>query len=337
MARPLRIQYANACYHIMNRGDNRRPIFSSDRDYCFFIEKLSEYTETYNVEIYAYTLMVNHFHLYLCTPAANLTRFMQSLLTSYSMYRNKAEGTGGHVFQGRYKSVIVEHNRYALELSRYIHLNPIRTQQYKNLSFKDKRKILRNFQWCSYSSIIGLRRCPEWLKRNSCYRIPGSLKEKQRDYAEYVEEGLLQDIKHPMKNIALQSILGSDSFIDKIRRKYNSDTDKKDADCPQAKKLSSFMELKTLVKEVAAYYRVDREVLFAKFRKNNEPRQMLLFLSKKYCRGRYPLVELANTLGLTVNSFSSNTYKFQKLIRSDIDLRNRTKNLEKILGPRFFL
>jgi putative transposase len=70
--------------------------------------------------------MVNHFHFYLCTPEANLTRFMQSLLTSYTMYRNKTEGTGGHVFQGRYKSVIVEHDKYAAELSRYIHLNPSR-------------------------------------------------------------------------------------------------------------------------------------------------------------------------------------------------------------------
>ena len=77
--------------------------------------------------------MVNHFHLYLCTPEANLTRFMQSLLTSYSMYRNKTEKTSGHVFQGRYKAVIVEHNSYAAILSRYIHLKPVHLKKYDNL------------------------------------------------------------------------------------------------------------------------------------------------------------------------------------------------------------
>ena len=92
------------------------------------------------------------------------------------------------------------------------------------------------------------------------------------------------------------------------------------------------MELNALTKVIAAYYQVDKEVLFAKFRKNNEPRQMLLFLSKKYCRGRYPLVDMAKTLDLTVNSFSSNTYKFQKSISRNIGLKKRVDELKKRLG-----
>jgi putative transposase len=329
MARPLRIQYANACYHVINRGDNRRPIFSRVEDYHFFLDKLSEYTETYNVEIYAYVLMTNHFHFYLCTPEANLTRFMQSLLTSYTMYRNKTEGTGGHVFQGRYKSIIVEHDRYAAELSRYIHLNPIRVQCYRNLSFKDKRNILRNCQWSSYSAMIGLNKRPVWLNQNSCYRKTGNLREQQKDYAEYVEEGLLKDIESPMDNTAAQSILGRDSFIDKIRRKYVIAKDK--TECPQAKRLSSFMKLDTLVGEVVTYYQVDKEVLFTKFQKNNEARQMLLFLSKYYCRGRYSLSELAEKFGLSIHGLSANTYKFQKRINGDFNLRKRYDELKSIL------
>ena len=329
MARPLRIQYANACYHIINRGDNRRPIFSMEKDYRFFLDKLSEYADTYNVEIYAYALMVNHFHIYLCTPEANLTRFMQSLLTSYSMYRNKTEGTAGHVFQGRYKSVIVEHSKYASELSRYIHLNPVHTEVYSNLSLQDRRKVLRKFQWCSYSAVIGLARCPAWLKPTCCYRKPGSLKEKQKDYAEYVEEGLLKDIEDPMKHTVAQSVLGSDSFIDIIRRKYVIAKDK--AECPQAKKLSSFMKLDSLAEEVAAYYHVDKEKLFAKFQKNNEPRQMLLLLSRKYCRGRYPLIELAAKLRLSIHALGANAYKFQNKINENTDLKKRFFELKKLI------
>ena len=330
MVRPLRIQYANACYHIINRGDDRRPIFTSEKDYHFFLDKLAEYSETYNVEIYAYALMINHFHLYLCTPEANLTRFMQSLLTSYSMYRNKTEKTSGHVFQGRYKSVIVEHNSYAGILSRYIHLNPVHLKKYDNLSLNEKKHILRSFKWSSYSAIIGLAKTPYWLKRNSCYRIQGSLKVKQKDYAEYVEYGLLKTIENPIEHITAQSILGSDSFIEQFRRKYIFMLDGEG--CPQAKQLSSFMELENLASKVAAYYLIDRKTLFAKFQKNNEPRQVFLFLSKKYCRGRYPLIELAKNLGITGNSYSSNTYKFQKLINNNKDLRDRVETLIKSIS-----
>ena len=330
MARPLRIQYPNACYHIINRGDNRRPIFSSESDYSFFLEKLSEYVDIYNVKVYAYALMVNHFHIYLCTPEANLTRFMQSLLTSYSMYRNRNEGTGGHVFQGRYKSIIVEHSKYGLELSRYIHLNSVRIQSYNSLPLKEKRKLLRTFKWCSYQSVIGLRKCPKWLKRNICFRISGNLQDKQRDYAEYVEEGLIRDIENPIKYTALQVILGSDSFIDKICRKYVTSQSK--LNCPQANKLSSFMKLENLQKEVAEYYQIDREMFFAKFSKNNEPRQMLLFLARKYCRGRYPLVELAVFFGLSANSFGSNVYKFTKRVNCNRELGKKVKELQSILA-----
>ena len=223
--------------------------------------------------------------------------------------------------------MIVEHNSYAGILSRYIHLNPVHLKKYDNLSVNEKKHILRSFKWSSYSAIIGLAKTPYWLKRNSCYRIQGSLKVKQKDYAEYVEYGLLKTIENPMEHITAQSILGSDSFIEQFRRKYIFMLDGKG--CPQAKQLSSFMELENLASKVAAYYLIDRKTLFAKFQKNNEPRQVFLFLSKKYCRGRYPLIELAKNLGLTGNSYSSNTYKFQKLISNNKELKDRVETLIK--------
>lgn len=333
MARPLRIEYENACYHVMNRGDNRRTVFSSGLDNGYFISKLSEYAEIYNVEVYAYCLMGNHFHLYLCTPNANLSRFMRSLLTAYSVYRNHTGGTCGHVFQGRYKAIVVDKRGYSAELSRYIHLNPVRTKQYEELALEKKRKVLRNFTWSSYPAVIGLVKCPSWLKRNSCYRIPGILQKKQKDYAKYVEYGLLRDINNPMELVTAQSILGSESFIDKIRRQYIGV--KQTRSCPDGRKVFSFMSLDDLIKEVATYYVVSKKKLFAKFDKNNEPRQMLMLLSRRYCRGRYPLVEIAREFGLTVDSFSANTYKFKKNIvanktleKNEKALRNRLENVK---------
>jgi len=107
-----------------------------------------------------------------------------------------------------------------------------------------------------------------------------------------------------MKNIVAQSVLGSDSFIDKIRRKYIMGINK--TECPQANKLSSFMDLDILINQVTTYYKIDRDTIFAKFQKNNESRQMVFLLAKKYCRGRYSLKELADKLNISVHSFGAN-------------------------------
>jgi len=138
MSRPLRIEYPNACYHVINRGDNRREVFSTQDDYALFLEKLGSFSEIYKVKIRAYCLMPNHFHLYLRTPEGNLSRFMQALLTSFTSIKNHRQKTSGHLFQGRYKSLIVEDKSYGMALCRYIHLNPVRTKEFSESSLSVK-------------------------------------------------------------------------------------------------------------------------------------------------------------------------------------------------------
>jgi REP element-mobilizing transposase RayT len=125
MARPLRVQFRNGWYHVTARGGNRQNIYRDERDRLHFLELLGEMRERHTVEVHAYALMDNHYHLLLRTPLANLSRAVQWLNTAYGIWWNLRHRRVGHVFQGRFKSVVVESGQWVLECSLYIHLNPV--------------------------------------------------------------------------------------------------------------------------------------------------------------------------------------------------------------------
>ena len=180
MSRPLRYERDGAFYHVVNRGNRHGRVFVSHRDYELFIEKLEDSVEIFDVRVLAYCLMPNHFHLYLSTRQANLSRFMQRLLTSFCVAYNKSHRSSGHVFQGRFKSHIVEDRRYGTELSRYIHLNPVRTKQLEKASFAEKLAVLQDFRWSSYACHIGGCRRSLMARSRQC-ACPVGRRESQRN------------------------------------------------------------------------------------------------------------------------------------------------------------
>lgn len=133
MARPLRVQFPNAWYHVTSRGNERTSTFRDDHDRRKFLEILEESCRLFRVEVHCHVLMSNHFHFLLKTVLANLSRFMQRFNTSYTVYFNRRHHRSGHLFQGRYKAILVDADAYLLELSRYIHLNPIRLKKLKDM------------------------------------------------------------------------------------------------------------------------------------------------------------------------------------------------------------
>ncbi len=155
MPRPLRIQFDNAYYHVINRGLDKRDIFLNDKGHQIFLEILAESCETFGVMVHAYCLMSNHYHLLLQTPKGNLSKFMQRINGLYTRRFNKFVGGDGPIFRGRFKSKLVEEERYLLTLSRYIHRNPI-----------DFVKSLADYRWSSYPAYLGLNECPVWLNTN---------------------------------------------------------------------------------------------------------------------------------------------------------------------------
>src|SRR4030043_1166617 len=145
MTRPLRIQFENAYYHVTCRGNARQEIFSNDPDRSAFLDLLERSSDTYQTEILAYVLMSNHFHLLVKTPLANLQEFMRHFNISYTSYYNRTHRKTGHLYQGRYKSFLVDADSYLQEVSRYIHLNPVRGRGKAKLPVHEKNSYLRRY------------------------------------------------------------------------------------------------------------------------------------------------------------------------------------------------
>ena len=158
MARPLRLEFEGALYHLSARGNRRQMIFVDDGDCQRFLDILAARLERFDVALHGFVLMKNHFHLLAETRRANLSRWMHWLLVTYSVYfQRRHECVGeGHLFQGRFKSILVEAEGYLLTLSRYLHLNPVRGAKLGRGELAERRQRLRAWRWSSYESYAGL-------------------------------------------------------------------------------------------------------------------------------------------------------------------------------------
>lgn len=224
MARPLRIEYPGAWYHITSRGSERGEIFQDDKDRIRFLEALKESRENYKVEVHCYVLMSNHFHFLLRTREANLSRFMQRFNTAYTAYFNLRHHRAGHLYQGRFKAIVVEADEYLKELSRYLHLNPLRLKKCDELPIDKKIEMLREYKWSSLRGYMGLGRRDEFVTYADVLGyMGGDTKKGKRRYGEFVISGLYKGLKNPLADAHAGAVLGTDSFIELIRKKFIDD------------------------------------------------------------------------------------------------------------------
>lgn len=207
MARPLRIEYPGAVYHVTSRGNAKDSIFIDDKDRDNFLKVLSFVVKRYNWICHGYCLMYNHYHLLIETPEANLSKGMRQLNGVYTQTFNGRHERVGHVFQGRYKAILVEKESYLLELCRYIVLNPVRAGVVKRPE---------DWRWSSYLSTVGIKGVPEYLTTDWILNQFGSnRKEAQKNYRDFVRAGV--GAESPWKNLKGQILLGSEGFIEKFR------------------------------------------------------------------------------------------------------------------------
>ncbi len=210
MARPLRIEYPGAFYHVVSRGNERRTIFRREEDYELFLTTLEDASSRFDVLIHAYCLIPNHLHLLVQTRDSNLSQFMKRLLGVYTIRFNRRHKRHGHLFQGRYKAYVVDQDSYFLQLSRYIHLNPVKAK------LSDSPD---SYRWSSMRF---------YLKPNS----PSYLHTKftldsfdsPRAYCVFVKEGMSQNDNLPRPTAGC--ILGSDSFVNNFRKQIQKHKDK---------------------------------------------------------------------------------------------------------------
>lgn len=180
MSRPLRIEYENAYYHVMNRGRDRQSIFYGDEYYEAFLATLAEAHDRFGVEIHAYCLIGNHYHLLLKTPEGNLQRVMRHVNGVYTQRYNRLKKTDGSLFRGRYKAILIDSDEYLLHLSRYIHKNPIEAGLVNHLV---------GYPWSSYPYYAGA--CPssaKWLYTREVYEQLNIKRMFAKKYQLFVEQ-----------------------------------------------------------------------------------------------------------------------------------------------------
>jgi REP element-mobilizing transposase RayT len=283
----------------MSRGIERREIFASAREYAHFTELLEEMVCRYRVILHGYVLMPNHYHLLMQTPEANLSRAMQWLKVSYGIWFNRKQGRVGPLFQGRFKSVPVESDgSWALELSRYMHLNPVRVKDL-GLGKSEKKteavglvvpseeqvrarlEALRTYRWSSYGAYAGYVSKPDWL---TCQTLWSRLDPKGRKpplrYRKYVEaplRGGAEELESFGDRLKGAMALGSESFIWRLRGMVKGNPATQPA-LRQWKRTLPFERVMAAVESVKG----ERWAEFAR-RHGDEARDVALWLGRKHC------------------------------------------------------
>jgi REP element-mobilizing transposase RayT len=314
MARPLRIDVAGGWYHVSARGIKRRAIFREDRERLYFLELIEEAVSRFGVQLHAYVLMDNHYHLVVETPAANLSTAMQWINVSYSVWFNRRRGRAGHVFQGRFTAVVAEPWASGAELSRYVHVNPVRVKRLgldksaqararagmgtatRDLA-RERMRRLRGYRWSSYRAYVGLTKRPEWLVTERVLALCGGgsgAKARER-YREFVEAAVRERLAaSPWERLEAGLMLGGKKFVARMKRLAKGN--------PRQQPALRAIQRRGNLKEVVRYVEQLKGEAWLTFRDQHGDwgRDMVLWLGRKVCGAK--LRALAELAGVTAEA-----------------------------------
>jgi REP element-mobilizing transposase RayT len=308
MARAWRIEYEGAYYHILSRGNDQKEIFLGDADRDLFIKTLAEACERFDVELFAYVLMPNHYHLLMRTHRANLSRAMHWFSGTYTRRFNIRHQKSGHLFQGRFKSILVQNDAYVMQLSCYIHRNPLRAGIVNRLA---------DYAWSSYLFYAYGRKAPDWLSTQlilSQFNPPHrhqAYRHKVQRYA-HEEKLLWEDFRHGL-------LLGSAKFVESVRERFLPESPV--VAIPQQLRLAREKDFNQIiidaadhlgcvlhpVRERQRFYGVDKD-----------KRNLLIYWV--WNSGRLTNAQIGELFGLTYTAVSHNVQDIKKKLRDDKEL-----------------
>jgi len=326
------------------RGNERKAIFRDAADRERFLKLLEESVERFGVVLHAYVLMDNHYHLLVETPQANLSDAMQWLGVSYTGWFNRRHRRVGHLFQGRFTAILLEASA-AVEVSRYVHLNPVRvrglgldkTAQRRSrqglvdkpdaVLVRERMGRLRQHRWSSYRAYAGLTETPPWLATREVLEMlgRGSQAERQRRYREFVDEPVREGVLvSPWERVEAGVLLGATEFVRRYRKLVHGNIREQ----PQLKRLRT---RPGLTEVVGAVERLRGEP-WERFRDRHGDwgRDLVLYGARRHCGVR--LRELAVAAGgLNYGSVAVAVQRFEKRLQNDSLLRRRYETIRKQL------
>ncbi len=319
MARQWRIEYEGAYYHVLSRGIEQRDIFYDDADRLIFLGLLGRMSTRFNIDIYAFVLMNNHYHLLIKTNKANLSRSMQWLGTTYTGYFNRRHERRGHLFQGRFRSIIVEDDVYLLQLSFYIQRNPLRAGLVERLA---------DYRWSSYPAYAYGRRQPSWLNTNfllSQFNVKDKRKAYRKRVQEYAQEGrcIWEDVRYGL-------VLGTEEFIKRIKSLYLKGEPHQEI--PQQRMFLRSYDLTALLYKGAEVLECDVEALRRGLRikdSEKEERDLLIYLLWEL--GEYKNYEIGRAFGLGYSSVSRRVSMVRSKMEKDKGLQRNYEMLKSLI------
>lgn len=314
MARPPRIEFDGAWYHVMNRGAGRRKIFLDDGDRKRFLHLLGEIHDVWNVEVHAYSLLDNHYHLLIHTPNGKLSQAMRHLGGEFTQSFNKKHKTDGSLFRGRFKSILAEKDAYFLALVRYIHLNPVRA---------GICRVPEDHKWTSHVVYLKKKHRPKWLIIDEVLREFGGCESVAvRRLHDYVISKTAPDLAKVLNAKRRLGILGSDGFRDWVKMNL-LDSVRKDRVIPALRLVKrERLASKMIVRCVANDFQISPSALIGKMgRQANQPKSIVMELLRSVNGMTH--AEIAKFLDLTAHAVSKNLQRLKRARSQSEELNER--------------
>jgi len=321
MARALRILIPGGYYHVTCRGNERKSIYKDDTDRSAFIEKLQDSVKIYHVEVHAYVLMSNHFHLIVSTPKGNLSEFMRHFNIRYTAGFNRRHRRIGHLYQGRYKAIIIDRDNYLLELSRYVHLNPIRILPLRQKNTQVQRRYLENYPWSSLSGYLDAQRKQSWVAYDA---VLGQTGGSRKAYREFLTEGVQSGYPSPWEELKGQVVLGEKGFVERVKRRIKPSNSHRELPALRGLKAS---EPTTVVREVARYFGLEEKQLMGKRTGHRDERALAMELLYRHANVHQE--EIGRTLGqLNYTSVSRERARLRQKLDQKSSLAHAMRAIE---------
>lgn len=324
MARPLRIQYPGALYHVTNRGNDRKRIFKDDADRRMFLQILFQSIDTYSITLHSFVLMKNHWHFLVETPLGNLSDFMRHFNITYTSHYNRRHNRSGHLYQGRYKSFLVEMESYLSAVSRYIHLNPVRIGTIKRKEPEYQLRYLWNYQWSSLPGYIGGLK--ERLRFVECTAVleeyGGDNHIGRMGYKKQISEDLVAGLAIREKIVG-QSVLGDGNFVSWVKETFLEE--ERNREIPAVRKVHSYLSKDTVLSFLESEAGMTSPLTEIGYNK-----QIVMTMLYKYVGLNNR--EIGTLLGIDYSTVSQGRKRLRERIARDKKVKRRVDKIERDLS-----
>ena len=320
MARAWRIEYEGALYHILSRGNEKQDIVLTDDDRKLFLATAGEMAERFDIDLFAYVLMDNHYHLLLRTNRANLCKSMQWFGATYTKRFNLRHNRSGHLFQGRFKNMLVQNDAYLLQLSYYIHRNPLRAGMVKRLA---------DYKWSSYRAYAYGQSHRNWLNKKVILSQFTHVKDQQHAYRDTIqkyskeEQRVWEDLRHGI-------FIGTEKFVKKIKKRYLPDIPH--AELPHQKQVIKNVNIEKVISKAAGILNCDMNICRESARVSKAvktDRDLLIYIA--WQSGVVTNQEIGKKFGLTYSAVSQRVRVIKEMLITDKALERKYRRLKSLI------